>query len=142
MSPHTNASILTGYILWTFTSPTNSITIYTQISFVASAVLWHVASPLTFVCKPKSQLLQVQGSINYVKTYFKFNSLHKIFSLSSENHLCFLITPKQFIHGCLNIGSLSFHIMHTCKYRLTMCNLVEMSISPLLFKSGTVPSTW
>lgn len=64
-SSHTNAPNFTGYVLCTFSPPTDSITIYTQISFVASAVLSHVPSPPTFACKPKSQLLQIQHALNY-----------------------------------------------------------------------------
>lgn len=62
-SPHRGASMLIDYMLYTFSSPTDSITFYIHSSFVASAVLSHVASLPTDSYKPKYQLLVC--SLNY-----------------------------------------------------------------------------
>lgn len=55
-SPHTYASLLKGYLQYTFSSLTDSTTIYICISFVVSALLSHVVSSPICTCQPKFQL--------------------------------------------------------------------------------------
>lgn len=69
-SPHTYAFILVRYLLYAFTSLTYAATVYTHIS-------------CCFCCAStcgKSSHLYLQIQISLLMAYFKFNSLHKIFS--------------------------------------------------------------
>lgn len=73
-SPHTYAFILVRYLLYAFTSLTYSATVYTHIS-------------CCFCCAStcgKSSHLYLQIQISLLMAYFKFNSLHKIFSFWPE----------------------------------------------------------